>query len=67
MAKDWRQDNFDCTQKEIAEIIGTSQQNVNDTERRALTKIKKEFLKIYTIDEIRSLIRNSMGGNNARV
>lgn len=57
MAKNWKQHDFNYTQKEVACVLGTSQQNVNDAERKALKKLEHEFLKIYTIDEIRFMMR----------
>lgn len=61
MAKKWQKEDFDMTQAEVADETGMSQQNVNDAQCNALRKAKEGFLKIYTLDEIRSYIRYCEG------
>ena len=56
--KGWRDGDFEMPQCEMAVELNTSQQNVNDTIRRGLRKAKESFLNYYTLEEIRSFIRN---------
>ena len=56
--KGWRDGDFEMPQREMAVELNTSQQNVNDTIRRGLRKAKESFLNYYTLEEIRSFIRN---------
>ena len=56
--KGWRDGDFEMPQRKAAELLGMSQQNLNEAERKGLRKAKESFLNYYTLEEIRSFIRN---------
>jgi len=52
------QDNNVMSQNDVAIILGVSRQAIQVTEKRALKKIRKKLLNLYTETDLRQFIAN---------